>query len=113
MKNILQLLINISIWYSYSFRDFFLILWYGKLPKVSTYHRVKKDYPLNEIFNDELAQSKQNKYLDKQDILDVIYEICKDCDELPNNIPIRDNKGKVYGSQGLYSYLENLIKQIK
>jgi hypothetical protein len=58
MKNILILLINLIHWFCWSYIDFFTILWYGTLPKVSTYHRVMRSglYTRGIVHSDVNAQ---------------------------------------------------------
>ncbi len=58
MKHLLQTLGNLFSWFYYSFFSLCGILWYGKLPKVSMYHRViRKDfYKISDIYNETHSQ---------------------------------------------------------
>jgi hypothetical protein len=58
MKNLLTLLANLLHWFSWLYIDFFTILWYGTLPKVSTYHRVTRGglYSVKKVHSDLNAQ---------------------------------------------------------
>lgn len=59
MKKILLLIFNLLTFISLSLFDLLFILWYGKLPKVSIYHRyIKYTYGVGEVFNNENAQVK-------------------------------------------------------
>ena len=57
MKQILNMLANFLIFLIYTFRDLALMFWYGRLPKVSVYHRHFFYYEVKDVFNDEKAQS--------------------------------------------------------
>lgn len=114
MKHLFELIINLIIWFLTIWLDLFGIIWYGKLPKISTYHNYKMGASFREYFNDIYIQSKYFRVLNEGDILNILSEVCKDCNDLPDDIPIRDKNGEIFGSQGLYTYLsEKFKKEIK
>ncbi len=58
MKHLLQTIANLIIWFNLSFNSFFGILWYGKLPKISMYHRANRMdfYKIKNIYNEVNSQ---------------------------------------------------------
>lgn len=58
MKNLLLTLFNLFHWIGFITITFFEILWYGKLPKVSLYHRFKYGtvYKTKDIYENENCQ---------------------------------------------------------
>jgi RNA polymerase subunit RPABC4/transcription elongation factor Spt4 len=53
---------------------------------------------------------RRNSLTDEKEILNLLREVVKDCDELSDDIPIRNKKGEIYGSMSLYPYLEEKFK---
>ena len=120
MKNLLQLLSNLTIWFILSLKSFMGILWYGKLPKISIYHWMQHGtlYKTKDIFEDENIQI----FDEKQVPLNIKGRIINDyINELFNNESFKSNvtgldiplfNGKeVYGSTGINSILQEAKKQ--
>ena len=97
-----------------SFFSFFGVLWYGKLPKVSMYHRVTRStlYTLNGIYNDVNSQSILEEdvpdFVRKQIITNYIDRLYKDERFKKNigslDIPSFDGK-EISGSESVYGIL--------
>lgn len=111
MKHLLQTIGNLISWCTISLYSFLGILWYGKLPKVSMYHRVIRNgsYSLSSIYNDKNAQILSTDDVPK-DIKDkVIFEylerLYKDDVFKANlqglDIPIFDGK-EIIGNESVY-----------
>ena len=120
MKNLLQLLANLTIWFILSLKSFMGILWYGKLPKISIYHWMQHGtlYKTKDIFEDENIQI----FDEKQVPLNIKGRIINDyINELFNNESFKSNatgldiplfNGKeVYGSTVINSILQEAKKQ--
>lgn len=118
MKNIIQLFLNILLLLHYSMTTFILMLWYGKLPKVSPYHmwdtKGFKSFTIKDIFNDENVQGKYYypKEIEKKIFikkLNELYDKKGVGKYLKQDVPILDDDGEQYGTQTLYSFIgENL-----
>ena len=110
MKNLLQALGNLVVWYQLSFISFFGILWYGKLPKVSLYHWFNDGclYSTKGIYENKTQQVLFTKDVSnhvKNDIIDqYIVDLFNDdvfCSNIKGlDIPIFDGR-KIIGSQGV------------
>lgn len=111
MKNLFLLFFNLFLWVTETFISFFLILWYGKLPKVSIYHLHKQSYSLKDVYNNKDIQSIKNPILNERMVIDLLHEVVRDCNELPDEIPIKDKKGKIIGSTSLYGYLNEKFEE--
>lgn len=112
MKHLLQLLLNLIVWFILTTQFFFEIFWYGKLPKVSMYHLIKRSYDSKDVYNNKNCQVKTSddvpNHVKSYIINDYIDELFKD-DRFKNNIlsvniPIFDGK-EVVGNQGVLSIL--------
>ena len=121
MKNLLQLLLNLYIWFYISFSSFFGILWYGKLPKVSLYHWINNQslYKTKDIYNDancqiisidDVPQQIQYRIIDKY-----INELFNDERFNTNisgiSIPYFDGKD-IMGTTGINSILQEVKLKI-
>ena len=116
MKHLLLLIINLLIWFIQIWKDLVFILWYGQLPKVSTYHANTGMFDLKECYTDEFAQSAKYKWnvLNDSKINDTLYDILVNDPHLPETITIRNNKGEIIIEQDLYGYItEKLSDKIK
>lgn len=120
MKNLLQTLGNLVIWYNYTFASFWGVLWYGKLPKVSYYHWFKKGelYTAKGIYNDvnhQVISVDDVPTKIKQKIIDNYINSLYDNEVFKNNvasldIPIFDGK-EIIGNQCLYNVLREVKEQ--
>ena len=113
MKQILQFITNILLYLFFSYYNFILLLWYGKLPKVSIYHDLKGWYSLHEFFNDELAQSRKfpspMSKSDKQKIIQELLENPNYRKHLLETVPIKNELGEDIGTQSLYTLLSDSL----
>lgn len=119
MKHILQLFLNILILLHYSISFFLLMLWYSKLPKVSPFHFWNRkgfsSFNIMDAFNDETIQG---RYYYPKDIenrifmnkLNELYSKKGVGKYLKQDVPILDEDGKKFGSQTLYSLIEENLK---
>lgn len=115
MKQILQIILNFIIFIWYSLAMFILMIWYGKLPKISPYHYTNGCYDIKETFNDPLIQgnayhpeSLENKIFRKK-IYQLIEEDSEIREYLRMDVPIYDNHKKI-GTQTLINLIIDKIE---
>jgi hypothetical protein len=111
MKHLLQTIGNLFYWFYFSFFSLCGILWYGKLPKVSMYHRVMRNslYKIKDIYNDTNSQilsvDDVPKGIQDKIIFAYLERLYKDDVFKANlqsiNIPIFDGK-KIIGNESVY-----------
>jgi hypothetical protein len=113
MKKIFMLISNLLTFITLSFLDLFLIIWYGKLPKVSIYHRcVKSTYYIWNVFNDENSQVRSvldvPKHVKDDIVQSYINELYSNNKFIANisalDIPIFDGKD-IMGSESVINLL--------
>jgi len=118
MKNLIQTAVNLWFWLYYDvIFSFAGVIWYGKLPKVSTYHRVTRQdfYSLKSIYNDINAQVLKTDDVpthikDKviEEYLDALMQdIVFRSNVLSIDIPMFDGK-EVIGTSGIYPLLNEV-----
>lgn len=114
MKMILEFIVNIFIYILYFYHNLLLMLWYGKLPKVSAYHQWKGgDYNPKDVFNDKLIQSRNNPaHKRAKDFLNYLADNRKNIDVINLDVSIYDGQKKI-GTQTLYSYLLDELKRFE
>ncbi len=120
MKNIFQLFINIMLFISSSMINFFGMIWFGKLPKVSIYHQQNFEalFKTKEIYEDELIQSTYGVKGEtcKRIINDFIRELNND-PEFKNNIYKIDvpifNGSKIIGTKTLMQVIYDNANKIE
>ena len=117
MKNFLKLILNIIIFIFESLMMFFEVLWYGKLPKVSVYHRFKHSslFERSEVYNNVNSQVFSEKCVPthiKQRIIEkYITDLYNNQDFQTNirniSIPLFDGK-EVVGETTVYNIFEKV-----
>lgn len=119
MKTILQFLSNIYLFISYTiYNFFFMILWYGKLPKVSVYHQSKLSYENKNIFENEYIQSdyvksNKTKAIGADEFVSFLFENDKFSNNLLDvNIPIFDGK-EIVGNMSTGSLIFEILEKYK
>ena len=115
MKNLLQLLLNLIILYNRFIIDIFLVIWYGKLPKVSVYHKSQLEYDIKKSFEDENYQSETQVKYHLQNFFDALQNN-PDLNKLhlETNLPIYDDCHNIIGEQTLYSIMnDEYLKYLK
>lgn len=115
MKNLLQLLVNLVLWWSLTITTLLGILWYGKLPKVSLYHWNNNSslYKTKDIYNDVNCQVKMEEdvpqHIKERIVSGYINTLFENKSFKANvrgmNIPIFDGK-EVIGSSGINPVLQ-------
>lgn len=108
MKTILQFIINILLFTLYiAWSIIPMILWYGKLPKVSPYHYFQGSFDIIDIFNNKTIQSRMSpdELANKRAIDDFLYNNAKILDY---NVSILNEKGKEIGTTSLYTTLRQI-----
>ena len=115
MKKILQLLLNLFLFCTTSYLDILLVIWYGKLPKMSVYHRIQYFYDVERSFQDEAYQSE--RYVKSH--LENFFNSLKDNPDLnklhlETNLPIYDECHNIIGEQTLFSVMnDEYLKYLK
>lgn len=117
MKNLLQTLVNLFIWFNLSVYSLFGIIWYGKLPKVSMYHRIKRSglYKTSDMYLNSHSQVQNIEDVPthiKHKIIDNYINSLYDNETFENNvagldIPIFDGK-EIIGSTGISDILNKV-----
>jgi len=112
MKLILSFIWNMFVFLWTSWFMFFLVLWYGKLPKVSYYHLYKPGkltIPEGKEMFDINYQSKSFPYYKKPN--EIVNIICEDERLRSLSFRIINKKGEEIGEQGIRSVIEDILKE--
>ena len=113
MKHILQLIINLVILLFKFVLDIQGVIWFGKLPKVSTYHLIKCYFPITwkQEYTDENIHSK----FDVKKHLDLFNaKLCETPSlkklHLEMELPIYDDCNKEIGTQTLFGVIHDVYR---
>ncbi len=116
MKSILQIIVNLFYWFYTTIFSFFGILWYGKLPKVSMYHRATRPdiISFEDMYNDVNSQVISEDDVPKRvkdKIIDIYINNLFNNEAFKTNvagidIPMFDGKD-IIGTMGIISVLND------
>lgn len=118
MKNLLQAIGNLISWFVISLYSLLGVIWYGKLPKVSMYHRVTRVdfYKVREIYNNVNAQVLTIDDVPKEikdkiifEYLDKLYtDDAFRANLMGLDIPIFDGK-EIIGNESVYGIFRRVV----
>lgn len=108
MKTILQFLANILLFIMNSFFDLIGVLWTGKLPKISIYHKDKLGICFNKHSDKHIPYFEPDTITAKQ-LLDAIYY----SDIANNTLDIYNKSGEVIGESSIYGEIFDIYNKLK
>jgi len=122
MKQLIITTWNLILFYTYSVKNLLLLLWFGKLPKVSVYHQLKYSsmYSDKNIFENKTAQVFDDSQVPtkvKQEIIQAYINRLYTNEGFTENvasinIPLFNGK-KVHGNGSVYQILLDVKEEIK
>jgi hypothetical protein len=113
MKHIFQTIINLFLFINSSIVDFFAILWFGKLPKISIYHRIKYSFNPKQIYEDKDTIFNHYSNPNKYNLENFISLLTKNKQLSTLSFPLFDENGKKYGEQSFVSLIRKEEEKFK
>lgn len=115
MKRILLALWNIFLFVILTVFHFLpLVIWYGKLPKVSMYHCFHhQPDTFNEMYEDIYAQTRLCPDPKEITVVQLKDKLFNDPRIRELTFPIIDHTGKKYGTMGLMGIIEEKLQELK
>lgn len=114
MKNIIQSIWNVILYLFFTLcSEMWFVIWYGKLPKVSVYHRMKYSYKFKDdfkCFNDEFHQTNYHKDPSNKTVDQFIDEMRTDKRLRDLTFPRLDHNGRKIGTTGLFGIVNEFKK---